>query len=116
MRVQQERLIVITCCCDVERNNIVDKEMQRKDRNKTLQVFRVTTPTDKEAVLKFIIRFQKSGDVAFEFQFKEITQVISERASMGIFTLILNKDSSGVAGTVNKSLLQRNVPIGASTF
>jgi len=53
--VQQERLLVLSCCCDVESNGIIDKEMQRKDKFKTLSVFRVTK--DGETFVKLIVRY-----------------------------------------------------------
>jgi hypothetical protein len=71
-----------------------------------------------------MLKFHKSGDLALDFTFKDITGVFAMKANEGMLTLLLNKKqadentpaSANNAGSqaMKPQLLQRNVILGCS--
>lgn len=95
--ISQEKLMGITCMCEVEKNGFPDLEIRKKDKNKVLHVYR-TTKQGERSTLKFALKFQKSGDNALEFYLRDIAGIISSNMTNGMMTMILNmraKDDKG---------------------
>ena len=66
--------------CNVEKNGFIDKDIQTREKNKVLQVFRISkTGKGGEEMndLRFMLKFQKSMDLALEFHLKDISGVFS---------------------------------------
>ena len=93
--VNQEKLMQITCMCNVEKNGFIDKEIQTGEKNKVLQVFRIskTAKGGEEHDLRFLLKYQKSMDLALEFHLKDINGVFSQAMSQGLLTLTLSMKS-----------------------
>jgi len=50
----------LTCNCDVEKNGFMDLEIKKKDKNKVLQVFRISKADEtgrQEETLRFMLKF-----------------------------------------------------------
>ena len=66
--------------CDVEKNGYIDLEIKKKDKNKVLHVFRTTSKLNENSqpvvTLRFMIKYQKSCDLALDFQLKDIKGII----------------------------------------
>lgn len=77
--ISQEKLMQITCMCNVEKNGFIDKDIQTREKNKVLQVFRISKSAKggEEHDLRFMLKFQKSMDLALEFHLKDINGVFS---------------------------------------
>ena len=76
--------------CNVEKNGYIDKEIQTKDRNKVLQVFKVTNNGGDSSELRFLLKYQKSMDLALEFRLKDISGVFSQGVNQGLLTITLS--------------------------
>ena len=65
--------------CNVEKNGFIDKDIQTRERNKVLQVFRISKSVKggEEHDLRFMLKYQKSMDLALEFHLKDISGVFS---------------------------------------
>jgi len=65
--------------CNVEKNGFIDKDIQTRERNKVLQVFRISKSIKggEEHDLRFMLKYQKSMDLALEFHLKDISGVFS---------------------------------------
>jgi hypothetical protein len=65
--------------CNVEKNGFIDKDIQTRERNKVLQVFRISKSVKggEEHDLRFMLKYQKSMDLALEFNLKDISGVFS---------------------------------------
>lgn len=64
----------LSCKCEVERNSFPDMEVRKKDKNKVVQVFKISTSKDglMNEDLRIIVKFQKSMETAIDFSSKEI--------------------------------------------
>jgi hypothetical protein len=66
----------ISCGCEVSRNGFQDPEIKNKDRNKVLQVFKMTNGEEgAPGELKMMIKYQRSMDLAIEFSLKDISTI-----------------------------------------
>jgi poly-beta-hydroxyalkanoate depolymerase len=65
--------------CNVEKNGFIDKDIQTREKNKVLQVFRISKSAKggEEQDLRFMLKYQKSMDLALEFHLKDINGVFS---------------------------------------
>jgi hypothetical protein len=93
--IKQERLMQITCQCNVEKNGFQDFEINTKDKNKALHVFRVTNQQVQppSTSIRFMLKYQKSGDTALEFSIRDIKQIFNQNALKGMLSLVLNISS-----------------------
>ena len=92
--VSQEKLMQITCQCNVEKNGFQDKDINTKDKNKVLHVFRTTQTSSEGGApkinIRFMLKYQKSGETALDFALRDITQIFNQNAHNGMLSLILN--------------------------
>lgn len=83
----------ITCMCNVEKNGFIDKEIQTREKNKVLQVFRIVKGAkdggEELVELRFMLKYQKSMDLALEFSLKDINGVFSQAMAQGLLTITL---------------------------
>ena len=105
----------ITCQCNVEKNGFQDLEINNKDKNKALHVFRVTDHQGQppSTCIRFMLKYQKSGDTALEFSIRDIKQIFNQNAHNGMLSLVLNI-SSGTEPNENNfsSVLLANTSVG----
>jgi len=105
----------ITCQCNVEKNGFQDLEINNKDKNKALHVFRITNQQVQppSTSIKFILKYQKSGDTALEFSIRDIKQIFNQNALNGMLSLVLNISSGTEADENNTpNLLQAKTSVG----
>jgi len=116
----------ITCMCNVEKNGYMDKEIQTRDRNKILQVFKLTksggeNEPPQPSELRFMLKYQKTMDLALEFRLRDISGVFSQGINQGLLTITLsmkppdeNSQGQSNASTKTSLLVQRNVMLGST--
>lgn len=94
----------ITCQCNVEKNGYQDLEINTKDKNKVLHVIRQTNQQGlpPSTSIRFMLRYQKSGDTALEFSIRDIKQIFNQNAHNGMLSLVLSI-SSGTAADENNT-------------
>jgi hypothetical protein len=113
--IRQERLMQITCQCNVEKNGYQDIEINNKDKNKALHVFRVTNHLVQppSASIRFTLKYQKSGDTALEFSIRDIKQIFNQNAHNGMLSLVLNISGGTEANENNTpNLMQAKTSVG----